>query len=57
MSEPESIKVVLVDDHAMVRLGLEQLLGAADGIEVVGTAGDGARGAQGRADDQPRRRA
>ncbi len=37
----DSIKVVLVDDHAMVRLGLEQLLSAADGIEVVGTAGDG----------------
>ena len=41
MSESETIKVVLVDDHAMVRLGLEQLLGAAEGIEVVGSAGDG----------------
>jgi DNA-binding NarL/FixJ family response regulator len=37
----DTIKVVLVDDHAMVRLGLEQLLSAADGIEVVGAAGDG----------------
>ena len=36
------ITVVLADDHAMVRLGLEQLLGGADGIEVVGTAADGA---------------
>jgi DNA-binding NarL/FixJ family response regulator len=35
------IRVVLVDDHAMVRRGLEQLLAGADGIEVVGTAGDG----------------
>jgi DNA-binding NarL/FixJ family response regulator len=35
------IRVVLVDDHAMVRKGLEQLLAGADGIEVVGTAGDG----------------
>lgn len=35
------IRVVVVDDHAMVRLGLEQLLGAAEGIEVDGTAGDG----------------
>jgi DNA-binding NarL/FixJ family response regulator len=35
------ITVVLADDHAMVRLGLEQLLGGADGIEVVGTAADG----------------
>ncbi len=36
------ITVVLADDHAMVRLGLEQLLARADGIEVVGTASDGA---------------
>jgi DNA-binding NarL/FixJ family response regulator len=36
------ITVVLADDHAMVRLGLEQLLGGAEGIEVVGTAADGA---------------
>jgi DNA-binding NarL/FixJ family response regulator len=35
------IRVVLVDDHAMVRRGLEQLLEGTDGIEVVGTAGDG----------------
>jgi DNA-binding NarL/FixJ family response regulator len=35
------IRVVLVDDHALVRHGLEQLLQGADGIEVVGTAGDG----------------
>ncbi|HJR37891.1 MAG TPA: response regulator transcription factor [Nocardioidaceae bacterium] len=36
------IRVVLVDDHAVVRNGLAQLLAAADDIEVVGTAGDGA---------------
>jgi DNA-binding NarL/FixJ family response regulator len=35
------IRVVLVDDHAMVRRGLEQLLAGTEGIEVVGTAGDG----------------
>ncbi len=35
------ITVVLADDHAMVRMGLEQLLDGADGIEVVGTAADG----------------
>jgi DNA-binding NarL/FixJ family response regulator len=35
------ITVVLADDHAMVRLGLEQLLAGADGIEVAGTAADG----------------
>jgi DNA-binding NarL/FixJ family response regulator len=37
------IRVVLADDHAMVRLGLEQLLAGADGIEVVGSAVDGAQ--------------
>lgn len=36
------IKVVLVDDHAVVRNGLAQLLGAAEDIEIVGMAGDGA---------------
>lgn len=35
------IRVVLVDDHAIVRNGLAQLLDAADDIEVVGMAGDG----------------
>jgi DNA-binding NarL/FixJ family response regulator len=37
------ISVVLADDHAMVRLGLEQLLAGADGIEVVGSAADGSQ--------------
>lgn len=36
------ITVVLADDHAMVRLGLQQLLDGADEIEVVGAAADGA---------------
>lgn len=36
------IRLVLVDDHAMVRAGLEQLLGGDPGVEVVGTAADGA---------------
>jgi DNA-binding NarL/FixJ family response regulator len=35
------ITVVLADDHAMVRLGLEQLLDGAEGMEVVGSAADG----------------
>ena len=35
------IRVVLVDDHAVVRSGLAQLLGGADDIEVVGQAADG----------------
>lgn len=36
-----SIRVVVVDDHQIVRDGLVALLGALDGIEVVGTAADG----------------
>ncbi|HSR22429.1 MAG TPA: response regulator transcription factor, partial [Candidatus Eisenbacteria bacterium] len=36
------IRVVLVDDHSMVRAGLEQLLVAAGDIEVVASVADGA---------------
>jgi DNA-binding NarL/FixJ family response regulator len=36
------IRVLIVDDHAIVRDGLARLLDNAEGIEVVGTAGDGA---------------
>jgi DNA-binding NarL/FixJ family response regulator len=36
-----SINVVVVDDHQIVRDGLVALLGALDGIEVVGSATDG----------------
>ena len=36
-----SIKVLVVDDHQIVRDGLVALLGALDGIEVVGAASDG----------------
>jgi two-component system response regulator NreC len=35
-----TIRVVLVDDHAVVRSGLRHVLESADGIEVVGEAGD-----------------
>lgn len=37
------IRVVIAEDHEMVRAGLEELLGNADDIQVVGTAGDGER--------------
>lgn len=36
------IRVLIVDDHAVVRRGLEEVLATADGIEVVGSAADGA---------------
>ena len=37
----ERVRVVIADDHQIVRDGLVALLGALDGIEVVGTAADG----------------
>lgn len=37
------IRVVIVDDHAMIRAGLEQLLNGTHDIEVVGHADDGDR--------------
>jgi two-component system response regulator NreC len=36
---PEPIRVLIVDDHAVVRSGLRLLLESEDGIEVVGEAG------------------
>jgi DNA-binding NarL/FixJ family response regulator len=36
------IRVAIVDDHMVVRRGLQELLDAEDDIEVVGTAADGA---------------
>jgi DNA-binding NarL/FixJ family response regulator len=37
-----AVKVLLVDDDALVRAGLRMMLSAAEDIEVVGEAGDGA---------------
>jgi DNA-binding NarL/FixJ family response regulator len=36
------IRVLLVDDHKLVRAGLQSLLDSTDDLEVVGTASDGA---------------
>ncbi|MFF0343322.1 response regulator [Kribbella sp. NPDC004875] len=47
------IRVLIVDDHAIVRTGLSQLLGTADDIELVGAAGDGAEAATMAADLKP----
>ena len=37
--QPKSIRLFLVDDHEVLRLGLQTLFGETDGIEVVGEAG------------------
>jgi DNA-binding NarL/FixJ family response regulator len=42
MSGPNKIKVLLVEDHALVRRGIRRLLEDEDDIVVVGEAGDGA---------------
>jgi DNA-binding NarL/FixJ family response regulator len=41
---PESIRVLIADDHPVVRTGLRLMLGMDDSIELVGEAADG-RGA------------
>jgi DNA-binding NarL/FixJ family response regulator len=40
-ARPEPVRILLCDDHAVVRAGLLALLGSAPGIEVVGEAGSG----------------
>jgi NarL family two-component system response regulator LiaR len=42
MTEQERIRVVVVDDHAVVRSGIEYSLLALDDIDLVGTAASGA---------------
>jgi NarL family two-component system response regulator LiaR len=42
----ETIRVLLVDDHVVVRRGLGALLATYDDIEVVGEAGGGGQGAE-----------
>jgi len=39
-TEAGTVRIVLADDHAVVRRGLELLLGAEDGFEVVASVGD-----------------
>jgi len=38
----DPIRVLVVDDHALFRRGLQMVLGSEDDIEVVGEASDGA---------------
>lgn len=44
MSDEQSIKVLLVDDHEMVRIGLAAVLATEDGLEIIGEASNGADG-------------
>jgi NarL family two-component system response regulator LiaR len=46
MNELEPIRVLLVDDHAVVRSGLSAFLLAYDDLELVGEAGSGAEAVQ-----------
>ena len=41
MSRPDIIRVILADDHLVVRAGLKALLGTSKDIEVVGEASNG----------------
>jgi DNA-binding NarL/FixJ family response regulator len=47
------IRVLIVDDHAVVRRGLEQLLASADDIEVVATAANGEEAVNACAEHEP----
>ena len=47
------IRVLIVDDHALIRRGLSDLLGAAEGIEAVGAIDDGAQAARVVAELEP----
>jgi two-component system, NarL family, response regulator LiaR len=46
MAEVGPIRVLIVDDHQIVRRGLRTFLDLIDDIEVVGEAGDGLQGAE-----------
>ena len=44
MSSPNPIRVLLVDDHGVVRTGLRVFFDLLDDIEVIGEAADGSEG-------------
>ena len=41
MQRSNPIRVLLADDHAMIRAALRAVLEAEDGMEIVGETGDG----------------
>ena len=48
------IGVLIVDDHGVVRAGLEQLVGSFEDVEVLGTAANGSEAVERRARWSPR---
>lgn len=52
-SEQQTIRVAVVDDHPVFRLGMSALLGSLDGVEVVGDAEDAATAHRLVADSAP----
>lgn len=50
----EKIKVLIVDDHTVLRTGLKLLLDAQDDMEVIGEAGSGKEALQMAAEQSPR---
>jgi DNA-binding NarL/FixJ family response regulator len=50
---PEPIRVLIVDDHALFRRGLEMVLDEEDDIELVGQASNGAEATQRAAESLP----
>ena len=53
MSTPNHIKVVIVDDHAIMREGLKEIMDRAGDFKVVAEAGDGASAVQLAVDTRP----
>ncbi len=47
------IRVLIVDDHTVVRRGLEQLIASAADLDLVGAAADGEEAVQLAAKDRP----